>query len=761
MTEPEGRETYYSYNILNQLTQVSMPRGATTQTRTFNYNLATGRLTSATNPENGTVSYSYNADGTLASKTDAKGQRIEYSYNELKQVTQIRRGETVDLYYGNSAFSQNAAGRLATVASTNGFTEMYSYTAAGLVTQKRLRLTRSANSADLDGVWTYDNEGRMTSVQYPQGGTYNYSYDTLGRPSGMTEQQDRLVQWVKNVAYNQAGAMTAMSWLSVKGDTPGEDEYYSETRQYNVRLQLTRLTVAGQMDLDYRYSPTQNNGRITQMKDYVSGEEVSYAYDSLNRLISAVTTGPEWGQNYSYDGFGNMAAQTVTKGTAPQWTLGINQATNRIVTDGFSYDANGNLTQMPNSTGFTDLTYDAENRLSQAVDPNASNRYEQYAYGVDNKRVYKRVQAGEGNKTEYVYFYGVTGQKLATFRIEENPLRFTLPSTNLYFGGKLISKSSQAVVVDRLGSVGGPTKYYPYGQERQTTYQDTEKFATYHRDSTNLDYADQRYYTSAWGRFLTPDPYQSSGGPADPQSWNRYAYVVNDPVNYNDPTGEIAVKVGPGGVYIPVIPIVFIANVFLKIFGGGGGTIRDPGWQTDAQVNAQVAAREKAFWQDHEDDDEDNVQNPTFLKLADDCYKKQLFGGASLVRRRRYQVLDEWGEQMRVPGAVRVQERHDVRFAPRGFTTGGAWGQGSWSPLNEDAMFDDWISTGSLGAFWTYQSFTGSSPGNVNRPLMVIDGSNMWTTLGIHATPTRININGNDGPYLNGKLKECDTPDIK
>lgn len=36
---------------------------------------------------------------------------------------------------------------------------------------------------------------------------------------------------------------------------------------------------------------------------------------------------------------------------------------------------------------------------------------------------------------------------------------------------------------------------------------------------------------------MTPDPYQASGGPGVPQSWNRYGYVENDPVNYRDPQG--------------------------------------------------------------------------------------------------------------------------------------------------------------------------------------------------------------------------------
>lgn len=76
------------------------------------------------------------------------------------------------------------------------------------------------------------------------------------------------------------------------------------------------------------------------------------------------------------------------------------------------------------------------------------------------------------------------------------------------------------------------------------------------------------------------------------------------------------------------------------------------------------------------------------------------------------------------------------------------------------ARFDDFVSPGSGGGWWSYQSFTASSAGSAARPLMVIDGNNMWTTLGIHATSTRININGNDGPRENGKLRECDTPDL-
>ena len=74
--------------------------------------------------------------------------------------------------------------------------------------------------------------------------------------------------------------------------------------------------MAGYLDEEYVY-PAGNAGRIARKKDWISGEEVVYQYDELNRLIRAETTGPAWGLNFSYDGFGNRTAQTVTKGPGP------------------------------------------------------------------------------------------------------------------------------------------------------------------------------------------------------------------------------------------------------------------------------------------------------------------------------------------------------------------------------------------------------------------------------------------------------------
>ena len=131
------------------------------------------------------------------------------------------------------------------------------------------------------------------------------------------------------------------------------------------------------------------------------------------------------------------------------------------------------------------------------------------------------------NSNEEITFWGVNGQKLMTYRLEENPsgyygnCSFTAdtPTVNYYFGGKLI-KNSQYVTSsdsysptwayqDRLGTLG---KSYPYGIERPSaSNNNTEKFTGYYRDQeTGNDYAINRYMSPGFGRFFTPDPSQGS-----------------------------------------------------------------------------------------------------------------------------------------------------------------------------------------------------------------------------------------------------------
>lgn len=103
--------------------------------------------------------------------------------------------------------------------------------------------------------------------------------------------------------------------------------------------------------------------------------------------------------------------------------------------------------------------------------------------------------------------------------------------------------NSVRLVIDSQGSIISRFDYEPYGvMLPRTTSADIEesstrvRFTGQERDSfTSFDYMHARFYGSSIGRFMRPDPI--NGNPADPQSWNLYAYVRNNPVNATDPTG--------------------------------------------------------------------------------------------------------------------------------------------------------------------------------------------------------------------------------
>ncbi|HZU29040.1 MAG TPA: RHS repeat-associated core domain-containing protein [Bryobacteraceae bacterium] len=539
--------TTYTYDLLNHMAQASMTRGTTTQTRTWAYDATTQRLTSVTTPESGTVSYTYNADGTLATRTDAKGQKLAYTYDSYQRVTQIQRypnGTTEDtcqrdnFYFDSSpfdsAYSQNVAGQLAAeqyggTTCTPGtlFTEMYSYNSAGRMTAKRLRLNKGNNNADLNASFTYNNEGTLSSITYPNSGaTYTYGFDSMYRPASLTDNQTTPVTWVNNVAYAPDNQLTQIArWNG--------SAYWTESRTYNNLNQLTRQTVSGVFDQEYDFSGTQNNGKLTGSYDHIAAQQVSYTYDVLGRLSTAKTANTsQWGFSWTYDGFGNRTQQTLTQGSGPTSSFSVDPATNRISTAGYTYDANGNPTAYGSGVA---LTYDVENRLA------TYNGSVKYAYAPDNHRVWNL----DASSNQWVWFYGPDGAQMGTYKIVVNgtTLSLTTQDTSVQFAGTPVTAQSQTVLVDRLGSVrrwgSTSSNYYPYGEEQTTTAQARTKFGTWYRDNaTGFDYAVNRHYIV--GRFLTPDPYGTSMEFGIPTSFNRYTAVWDDPLNVGDPVGLAA-----------------------------------------------------------------------------------------------------------------------------------------------------------------------------------------------------------------------------
>ena len=379
-------------------------------------------------------------------------------------------------------------------------------------------------TADLEAVYSYNQEGMLISQSYPLGTTYQYTYDAMGRPTKMTDTgagQDL----VSTVTYGPAGELLTMTGTSV-----------GETRTYNSMGQLTQLTGLNGVNLKYNYAAGANNGQIASQQDVVSGETTTYAYDSLKRLAAAVST-QGWNQSFGYDGFGNLTSKTGS-GIAPVGSYPADPATNRI--SGVAYDLNGNQLAASGST----LVYDVANRMISSTGSSVLGVYE---YDAWNQRVYQQKQHYNGSAwvTDALefYFFGLNGRKIGTFTPVVSgsgtggSISWSALATQVFFQGHLIRNSLGTAQADIRGSIG---KYFPYGEEITipATLNDTVKFATYTRDSVSaIDYAHQRYYSSVGAKFLSPDPWSGASRPIDPTTWNRYLYVSDDPVNKTDPWG--------------------------------------------------------------------------------------------------------------------------------------------------------------------------------------------------------------------------------
>jgi RHS repeat-associated protein len=71
-----------------------------------------------------------------------------------------------------------------------------------------------------------------------------------------------------------------------------------------------------------------------------------------------------------------------------------------------------------------------------------------------------------------------------------------------------------------------------------------QQFTQYERDTeTMLDFAQARYFAAVQGRFTSADPFLGSGKAANPQTWNRFSYSLNNPLRYLDPSGLLTVGV--------------------------------------------------------------------------------------------------------------------------------------------------------------------------------------------------------------------------
>ncbi|MGB8521604.1 MAG: RHS repeat-associated core domain-containing protein [Candidatus Acidiferrales bacterium] len=534
-------QTNYSYTVLGQL--ASLTQGS--QTRTYSYD-GMGRLTSHVLPESGTTSFEYNSFDKLTQRTDNRGVITTYSYDTVNRpyqiiynvgTTGVAATPTVTYAFGTSA-SQLNNGRLLTLTDGLGtITNTYDNLA------RTTQVQHVINGSTYTIGYAYNLAGAVTSLTYPSGRVVQASYDAIGRLSSLL---NGTTTYASSFSYNSAFQPTNFTMGNGVAFTAG----YSANR-----LQLQSLNYTGGSTVfSTTYGYTQNggnNGQITSIADSVdSGRTIAYTYDALGRISTAVTTGSanyaKWGLSWSYDRYGNRLSQSVTAGTAPSNSVVVNTANNRITTTGYSYDANGNLT----NDGVNTLAYDAENRMVSSIDGSASGTYSYRASGL------RTVKVSGGTTTVYL-FDG--NRDIAEYT------NGTLANEYVYLGSKMIASylsgtlyyeasdhQSIRVNLNTSGGIAGQKGQYAFGEDWYPSSLTNRHFTTYERDSeSSNDNALHRFFVNRLGRFSSTDPIP--GGGQNPQKFNLFNYVRNDPVKNTDPDGRFDF---PSPIYCPgsIIP---------------------------------------------------------------------------------------------------------------------------------------------------------------------------------------------------------------
>lgn len=555
----------FSYDAEGRMQQVTYAPANLPGNASNTYTISRDNLGRATGMVDGAAKAwasggTYNAAGQLTALTYGSGNEVRL-YDVAGQLTDIQLPQAsppVNLHY---QFGSPSNGQLASVTdSTAGEQTVYAY--------DPLKRVKSATVSTLPQI--VQNAGFETAGMGWAGSFTQSTYAHSGSYSGSLLSSSSFSQSITQYVTLRSGQDFIVSaWVATNANgllsiqLTADDGAYGnvQTAQVNPSGAWQKITV------NYTGTAT-GRMRISLTVLHDAGTHYLGYFDDVQ-----IDPGPPMlSMNYAYDGFGNLTSKGATNGQYST-SLIVEGKTNRVVSAGgvsFGYTANGSA--QPAGVNPGTFTYDTLNRLIHT-----NNSGNQFGFGYmpgTNSRVIHGYPSG-GVTDTMLDFYGPDGRLLTTYHIipgspPQEDSRF------LYLDGKPLSWTE-----DRIGSRGN---YLPYG-DYSSTSPAYGPYATYFGDAGTGSgglFAMQRYYNSNWGRFLTVDPLGSSAKLAMPQSWNRYGYVLGDPVNANDPTGQYpcgsTLAYGPDGVISTTVydcPDLLPFNVPLRGRSYGVLTIQD------------------------------------------------------------------------------------------------------------------------------------------------------------------------------------------
>ena len=458
MTDPLGNITRYGYDSKHRLTNTvdalsnvtvmtyftnGLLQSSTLGTRSVSYTYDSfGNPFTVSRTDGGTVTNRYNASGDVTNIIDALGRTNIYTYDKRRLLTSTR-----DALGFASSNVFDAAGLLFKTVDRNGNTNQTTYT--GTYKPATVVLPNGGTNQ-----FRYDSRDWLVSVTDPLGHVTSNRFDQAGRKSAVVD----------------ALTNTTFFAFDPNGNVVAQTNALGHVTHYEFDA-LNRLTNAWDVtDAGTRAvaSVFDTASRLTAVRD-ADGFTTQFQYDALNRKTTVVKPNGTT-ERFEYNAFGDVTAFVNAAGRRTEMTFD-GMSRQRTVTDAltnrvsWTFDLVGNLITRTNANGsVVQFQYNAVNGLQKTIYPGGvTNSYSYDKNGLltnavdvlgSSRFAYDRMNW----RTQSVSIVGsVTSTVTSVYDLKGNRTRIVYP------GGLTVTNTFDAV--DRLAAVAdwaGRTVVYAY-----------------------------------------------------------------------------------------------------------------------------------------------------------------------------------------------------------------------------------------------------------------------------------------------------------
>lgn len=619
--DPGNHTMRYDYDSEGDLLTVTDPKGNKIKNcanLTTCYDIR-GRKVESLDADMGDWTYGYDAFGELTSQTDNNGQLTTIAYDVLGRPThKVEAGSvTSNWIYGTDPTQYNVeqlvtSCRRGTSSSTcsnlssSSFLRTRTYdTGAGLARIKTETLTidNTANVFTLG----YNSDGRLASMQRPSGLQLDYAYSGLGYLEQLKDHASGTAFWTANARDAE---------MHLTNSTAGNG--VQTTQNFSAMMGWLTQTTAGQAngiaDFSYGYDHIGNLTSRTDMLAGSGGITEMACYDNLNRLTKYSLEGSTCGngsdkKTLTYDALGNITKKSDVSvaggylygGASPHQVTSITSCTGSgcfpvagVSNPSFRYDPNGNLVcvlgtgQSCDSTAAEYVTWTPFNMVSVVTEGGGAVS-STFSYDEQHARIKQVVSASgttstttylnEADQIEEKFVVGPTplwrDYVLADGHIVAEQIRngSSVTNTNYFVDDNL---GSPSVVIDDHGAVIMRLSYDAWGKRRNATDWSDDSTCGLTGGAVTRGYTgheemeaeclvnmNARIYDPTLGRFMSADSIVPD--PLNGQSYNRYAYVNDNPLSLTDPSGDQDVQ--PLSVPAPETVVVTAPAIHFNVYG--------------------------------------------------------------------------------------------------------------------------------------------------------------------------------------------------